>query len=106
MVVIIGILASVSVPIYLNVRKAAWNSVTESDVKHASDSIENAIVELGGNLPQNFQLGARKDGHTVPLRNPVVHGHRVSYSNLDTQITPSKDVAVRWSCVLWRTARW
>lgn len=94
-VIIIGILAAVSVPIYLNVRKAAWNSATESDVKHASDAIENASVELGGNLPQNFQLGARKDGRTYTLKNVVVHGRRVSPgSELDTQITLSKDVSL------------
>ncbi|MBW3095521.1 prepilin-type N-terminal cleavage/methylation domain-containing protein [Bifidobacterium sp. 64T4] len=35
-VIIIGILAAVSVPIYLNQRVAAWNSTTESDVKNAA----------------------------------------------------------------------
>lgn len=32
-VIIIGILAAISVPIYLNQRKSAWNSQTESDVR-------------------------------------------------------------------------
>lgn len=58
--IIIGILASISVPIYLQVRKTAWNSATESDVKHASEAIENASIELDGNLPQNFQISANK----------------------------------------------
>ena len=35
-VIIIGILAAVAIPIYLNQRKAAWNSAAESDVKNAS----------------------------------------------------------------------
>ena len=50
-VIIIGILAAMAVPVYLNVRKAAWNSAAEADLKHASDSIENASVEqlLGRN---------------------------------------------------------
>ena len=30
-VIIIGILAAVAVPIYLNQRKAAWNSATQTD---------------------------------------------------------------------------
>ena len=33
-VIIIGILAAVSVPIYLNQRKSAWNSNAEQDVKN------------------------------------------------------------------------
>lgn len=58
-VVIIGILAAVSVPIYLNVRKAAWNSVTEQDVKNAQIAIETASIDMGGKLPTSFERRAR-----------------------------------------------
>ena len=66
-VIIIGILASISVPIYHQVRVAAWNSAAESDLKHATDSIENASVELGGTLPPNFMVAADPKGqkHTI-----------------------------------------
>lgn len=47
-VIIIGILAAVAVPIYLNQRKAAWNSQTESDVKNASLVVETAMTNNGG----------------------------------------------------------
>ncbi|MDO5688495.1 MAG: type II secretion system protein [Pseudoscardovia radai] len=70
-VIIIGILAAVSVPIYLNVRKAAWNSAVESDLKHAADSIENASVELGGNLPPNFMVGANPKGQKHQIAGTV-----------------------------------
>ena len=40
-VIIIGILSAVAVPIYLNQRKAAWNSTIQSDVKNASLVVEN-----------------------------------------------------------------
>lgn len=49
-VIIIGILAAVSVPIYLNQRKAAWNSNAEQDVKNAQIAVENSLVATGGEL--------------------------------------------------------
>ena len=48
-VIIIGILSSVAVPIYLNQRKAAWNSTIQSDVKNASLVVETAMTANNGN---------------------------------------------------------
>ncbi|MBM6981717.1 MAG: type II secretion system protein [Bifidobacterium thermophilum] len=50
-VIIIGILAAVAVPIYLNQRKSAWKSSVESDVKNASLAIETATTESNGKIP-------------------------------------------------------
>lgn len=50
-VIIIGILAAVSVPIYLNQRKSAWNSNAEQDVKNAQIAVENWMVN-NGTLPE------------------------------------------------------
>lgn len=50
-VIIIGILAAISVPIYLNQRKSAWNSQTESDVKNASLVVETASTANNGKIP-------------------------------------------------------
>ena len=50
-VIIIGILAAVAVPIYLNQRKSAWNSQTESDVKNASLVVETATTASNGKIP-------------------------------------------------------
>ena len=47
-VIIIGIVAAVSVPIYLNQRKSAWNSSVQSDVKNASLAIETAMTANNG----------------------------------------------------------
>ena len=47
-VIIIGILAAISVPIYLNQRKSAWNSQTESDVKNASLVMETIMTNNNG----------------------------------------------------------
>lgn len=47
-VIILGILAAIAVPIYLNQRKSAWNATTESDVKNASLVVESAGTANGG----------------------------------------------------------
>lgn len=50
-VIIIGILAAVAIPIYLNQRKAAWNSNAENDVKNASIVMETVMTNNGGKVP-------------------------------------------------------
>ena len=47
-VIIIGILAAVSVPIYLNQRKAAWNSTALQDAKNAQVAMQSYIADLNG----------------------------------------------------------
>lgn len=94
-VIIIGILASIGVPIYLNVRKAAWNSAAESDLRHATDSIENARIELDGKLPPNFMIGESSKGSVYPIASNV----KRTYSSktppkLQTQVTLSPGVSL------------
>ncbi|MDO5688453.1 MAG: prepilin-type N-terminal cleavage/methylation domain-containing protein [Pseudoscardovia radai] len=50
-VIIIGILAAVSVPIYLNQRKSAWNSNAEQDAKNAQTVVETYLTENNGAFP-------------------------------------------------------
>ena len=45
-VIIIGILAGVAVPIYLNQRKSAWRSSVQSDVHNAQVTIATAMTKL------------------------------------------------------------
>lgn len=54
-VIIIGILAAVAIPIYLNQRVAAWNSATESDVKNASIVMETIMTNNGGKVPDTVK---------------------------------------------------
>lgn len=49
-VIIIGILAAVSVPIYLNQRRNAWNSNANEDVKNAQVAIESLMADHQGSL--------------------------------------------------------
>ncbi len=49
-VIIIGILAAVAIPIFLNMRDGAWKSSVESDVKNAVLSIETATAGNNGKV--------------------------------------------------------
>lgn len=50
-VVIIGILASISVPLYLNYRKGAENKAAESDVRGAIAAVEAYYTENNNTYP-------------------------------------------------------
>lgn len=93
-VIIIGILASISVPIYHQVRVAAWNSAAESDLKHATDSIENASVELGGTLPPNFMVAAGPKGQKHTIAGNVKYAYSSKITPTDTQVTLSPGVSL------------
>ena len=81
MVIIIGILAAVAIPIYLNQRKAAWNSTTQSDVKNASLVVETAMTnnngKFDGGWAASYTEGKSKLGSS------------------DQEITVSKDVTIK-----------
>jgi len=49
-VIIIGILAAVAIPIFLNMREGAWKSSVESDVKNAVLAIETATSANNGTV--------------------------------------------------------
>lgn len=93
-VIIIGILASISVPIYHQVRVAAWNSATESDLKHATDSIENASVELNGKLPPNFMIGASTKAQKQTIASNIKYAYGTKVTDTDTSITLSPGVSL------------
>ena len=94
-VIIIGILASISVPIYRQVRAAAWNSAAESDLRHATDSIENASVELGGTLPPNFMVAANPKGGVHTIASNVQGCYRwCKVTPTQTQVTLSPGVSL------------
>ena len=80
-VIIIGILAAIAVPIFLNQRKSAWNSSVQSDVKNASLVVETATTSNNGSLPKLVpSLSAKGD---------VVVSTDPSYKAGDTTVTVS-----------------
>ena len=76
-VIIIGILAAVAVPIYLNQRKSAWRSSVESDVKNASLALETLSTENNGKIPTGV-AGTYGEGKTT-------------FTGTDQEITVTKD---------------
>ena len=79
-VIIIGILSAVAVPIYLNQRKAAWNSTIQSDVKNASLVVETAMTANNGKF-DNGWAGTYSPG-------------KAKSGTSDQEITVSKDVKI------------
>ena len=80
MVIIIGILAAVAVPIYLNQRRSAWRASVESDVKNVSLAIETVSAQSNGTIPISIGNG----GKTYDEGKSKLDG-------TDTEITASKD---------------
>ncbi|KFI90578.1 type IV pilin protein [Bifidobacterium ruminantium] len=81
-VIIIGILAAVAVPIYLNQRKAAWNSTIQSDVKNASLVVETAMTANNGKFDANW-AGPYGPGPA-----------KKNLGSSDQEVTVSKDVTI------------
>ncbi len=50
-VIIIGILAAIAIPAFLNQRTSAWQASVESDVRNAAIDMETAATQNGGNYP-------------------------------------------------------
>ena len=48
--IIIGILAAIAIPVFLNQRKNAYDSATKSDLKNAATALESDAVDLGGDF--------------------------------------------------------
>jgi type IV pilus assembly protein PilA len=73
-VIIIGILAAIAVPIFLNQRKSAWNSTIQSDVKNASLVVETATTENNGSIIGLEFNSVTKTGSSTDTINATLTG--------------------------------
>lgn len=80
-VIIIGILAAVAVPIYLNQRKAAWNSQTESDVKNASLVVETAMTNNGGKFDTAWAKTCSAGATTCAIDDNKIGDNKISLTD-------------------------
>lgn len=87
-VIIIGILSAVAVPIYLNQRKAAWNSTIQSDVKNASLVVETAMTANNGKFDNGWA------GTYSPGKAKLGTSDKAKLGTSDQEITVSKDVTI------------
>jgi type IV pilus assembly protein PilA len=65
-VIIIGILAAIAIPVFLNQRESAWKASVESDLKNAA-----LVIETFGSQ-NNGSFAALTDGDWVPATTTVV----------------------------------
>jgi type IV pilus assembly protein PilA len=56
--IIIGILAAIAIPVFLNQRKNGWRSAVKSDLKNAATALESAAVDAGGQYSAVATSGA------------------------------------------------
>lgn len=65
-VIIIGILAAIAIPVFLNMRTGAWKSSVESDVNNAILAVEQAAQANNGSYanltPNDPAIGKGADG--------------------------------------------
>jgi len=52
--IIIGILAAIAIPTFLNQRKNGWNSATKTDLSNYGLAAESAAVDRGGDFTKVF----------------------------------------------------
>ena len=63
--IIIGILAAIAIPTFLNQRKNGWNSATKTDLSNVALAFESAAVDKGGDFTQIFAAGKGKANDVV-----------------------------------------
>ncbi len=63
--IIIGILAAIAIPVYLNMRQQAWDATSKTDVEAAAKSEEQLFVDTGS-YGDTAALSA--DGHAIRAR--------------------------------------
>lgn len=86
-VIILGILAAIAVPIYLNQRKAAWRGSVESDVRNTATVMETALADVKGDYSRITMTGCAS-GRTT---NKCTFTEDTSGKIGDTVVTVSKD---------------
>lgn len=92
-VIILGILAAIAVPIYLNQRKSAWNATTESDVKNASLVVESAAAAVGGDYTK-LSVDGTCDNTSCVIKDTDNNEYKVTVSKnvkLTFDFTGNKD---------------
>lgn len=89
-VIIIGILAGIAIPVFLNQRESAWRAEVESDLKNAALAAETFAVQNGGSYAgldedalddEGFQLSS--DSSTIDIESADVDGFVISIAHSD-----------------------
>ena len=79
--IIIGILAAIAIPVFLNQRKSGYDAGTKSDVKNAATAEETYYTDNGSYTTTNASLpGWKQSAHTtgVALSTPVAGAYFIN----------------------------
>ncbi|WP_454166819.1 type II secretion system protein [Microbacterium lacticum] len=90
-VIIIGILAAIAIPVFLNMRTGAWKSSVESDVNNAILAVEQAAQANNGSYKDltyadgkiGDQTIVESDGNTITVKDISADGYVVEGFNED-----------------------
>ena len=63
--IIIGILAAIAIPTFLNQQKNAKDSAAKSDLRNAATAVESAAVDYGGTYSDTNVLGGKAKGTDI-----------------------------------------
>ncbi|ERG63668.1 hypothetical protein L332_04265 [Agrococcus pavilionensis RW1] len=99
-VIIIGILAGIAIPVFLNQRESAWRAEVESDLKNAALAAETYSVQKGGSydgltldklVEQGFETNVAGTGYltvvetdsnfTIVAKHPDLGGDTLKYDS-------------------------
>jgi len=64
-VIIIGILAAIAIPVFLNQREAAWRSSVESDLRNAALVVETYATQNNGSINLFAGTLVESDGNDI-----------------------------------------
>jgi type IV pilus assembly protein PilA len=70
-VIIIGILAAIAIPVFLNQREAAWKSSVESDLKNAATLVETLATANNGDYTGITNANLTTEGVKITADNHI-----------------------------------
>ena len=108
-VIIIGILAAVAIPVFLNMREGAWKASVETDVANAVLVVEQATQAKNGSVADALAVttnvetspkggaynvagitGTASNGNVVKIEADGTQGYKISATNADYGTTADK----------------
>ena len=88
-VIIIGILAAIAIPVFLNQRENGWRAAAESDARNAAIEVESFLTE-NGDYPTTEEFATLPIGTSTGMTDPLtyaVDGNNYSIVADHTQLT-------------------
>jgi len=92
-VIIIGILAAIAIPVFLNQRESAWKASVESDLKNAALVVETYGASHNGSFKDFDNATLKKsDGNTIVVTvggTPVGRSYKITGTNSNLEASKS-----------------